>query len=110
MMDKEQIDEKINNIEIIKNIIEELNEQEAERLKAKGYTNEAFFNNGELLEKWKYNLKEKKQYYYINKGTSGFLMIDKKTFYVYTIKAYGQKNRILGTIQDKDKILNYAKW
>jgi len=111
MIDKEQIDERINNIEIIKNIIKELNKQEAERLKAQGYTNECFFKpNGELQEGYKYHLLEKKNYFYIDKGTSGFLMIDKKTFYVYTIKAYGQKNRVLGTIQDKERILNYARW
>ena len=82
----------------IKEIIKQLNFYEAEELKSKGYTNGAFFNSdGNLMNSYNWNLKEKKKYYFLDCGGSGAFMVEKKTGEIFNIKAYGQidKNKKL---------------
>src|SRR3990167_2513927 len=75
----------------IKQVVEGLNKHEADRLKAEGYTNTAFFNeDGSLTSEYKWIVKEGRKYFYLNCGTSGVFLVDKTTGEIYNIKAYGQ--------------------
>ena len=57
---------------------------------------------------------EKKKYFYLDEGTSGVFMVDKKTGDIYRIKAYGRINRqkFCGNITNVtgERILSLRWW
>ena len=78
-------------------LAKKIEEEKALELKSEGYTNECFFNlDGSLTNDYKVSLKQKKKYIYLDIGTSGKYLIDAEG--VWTIKAYGQKNRFKGSV------------
>jgi len=76
-----------------------LNYCESKRLKKEGFTNECFFNeDGSLTENYEIRVLEKQKYFYINFGTSGAFMVNKREIKgfpagsVFNIKGYGTPN------------------
>ena len=71
-------------------IVKELNQHEADRLRLEGFTNECFFNpDGTLTEQQEVTFLIKKKYIYINFGTSGAFMVNRETGNIFNIKGYG---------------------
>ncbi len=77
----------------VNEIVNEMNVVELERLKASGYTNEIFFNDGGLTDQYKIKSIEKKKYINIDFGSSGGFMVNKETSEVFNIKGYGKINK-----------------
>lgn len=110
------VEDRIKVADRVTEVIKELNECEIERLKAQGYTNTAFFNqDGSLTDSYKWRIKEKAKYFYLNCGTSGAFMVDRITGEIYNIKAYGQidKNKKikadLGNIKNCNSEILHSK-
>lgn len=57
-------------------------------------------HNFKTLEPDKVTIKPRSKYYALDVGSSGKFLIDKITLSVYTIKGYGQKGYLQGTISD----------
>ncbi len=85
----------------IKRIVSELNQDQKRRFKELGYTNNAFFENGELTKENTFNFKEKKKYIYIDCDNSGYFMINKENGEIFGVKAYGtiNKSKFYGLIE-----------
>ena len=101
----------------IKEIIEDLNRAEKERLIKDGFTNSAFFDEkGELTQEHKWYFKEKRKYFYLDCGSSGAFLVDREGE-IFNIKSYGtaDKNKKLkadlGNINNVDVLeLHKKRW
>ena len=77
----------------LKEVVQELNVFEAERLRADGYTNSCFFNpDGSLTKDYSIKYLIKKKWAYINFGTSGAFMVKKDDGNIFNIDGYGVPN------------------
>ncbi len=92
-------------------IVKDLNQHEADRLRQEGFTNECFFNpDGTLTEQQEITFLIKKKYIYINFGTSGAFMISREEIKgfpigsIFNIKGYGTADfkKLRGNIKDID--------
>ena len=101
----------------IKEIVENLNKAEKERLIKQGFTNSAFFDkSGNMTKEYQYKIIEGKvKYHKIDAGSSGAFMVEKETGEIYNIKSYGvpDKNKKvkanLGNVKDYDTYIK-VKW
>jgi len=96
----------------MKFLIDNLNIAEKERLKGKGFTSSAFFDEQDNLQKdYTWHLKEgRMKFHKLDHGHSGAFMVEIATGEIYNIKAYGvpdynkKAKANLGNIKDYDTL------
>lgn len=99
-------------------ILKGLNQFEKEHLLYQGFNNNCFFNeDGTLTEGYKWTYSEKKNYFYLDCGTSGAFMVNKEDGEIFNIKGYGKidKNKKLkadlGNLDNVDvKVLHTKRY